>query len=172
MSGPAASEALFAFLEELGIETRTVTHPPLFTVEDSQSLRGDLPGGHTKNLFLKDKKGRIFLVTCDEGRKVNLKALEKRLGAARCSFGKPELLLEILGVTPGAVTAFGLFNDRSDPKRVTFAIDAALLEHEVINCHPLHNEATTAISADDLMRFVAACGHDAIKIDFDTLDAQ
>lgn len=171
MSAPATPDQLFAFLTEHGIETQTVTHPPLFTVEDSQTLRGDLPGGHTKNLFLKDKKGRLFLVTCDEGRQVNLKALEKQLGAARCSFGKADLLLEVLGVTPGAVTAFCLFNDRTEPRRVTFAIDASLLEHEIVNCHPLHNEATTAISSQDLMRFVSACGHEAIKIDFDALDA-
>ncbi len=167
MSEPATPDDLFTFLDSLGIKTKTVTHPPLFTVEDSQSLRGDLPGGHTKNLFLKDKKGRLFLVTCDESRRVNLKALEKKIGAGRVSFGKPELLLEVLGITPGAVTAFALINDRNEPQRVTFAIDAALLKHDVINCHPLHNEATTAISPSDLMRFVEACGHRAIHVDFD-----
>lgn len=167
MTVPASSEDLFAFLDTLGIETRTVTHPPLFTVEDSRDLRGDLPGGHTKNLFLKDKKGRLFLVTCDESRRVDLRALEKSIGAARVSFGKPDLLLEVLGVTPGAVTTFSLINDRGDEPRVTFAIDAALLRHDVIHCHPLHNEATTAISTEDLMRFVAACGHRAIQVDFD-----
>jgi Ala-tRNA(Pro) deacylase len=169
MSAPATADDLFAFLETLGIETTTVTHPPLFTVEDSRALRGDLPGGHTKNLFLKDKKGRLFLVTCDESRQVNLKALEKAIGAARVSFGKPDLLLEVLGITPGAVTTFSLINDRNQPQRVTFAIDTALLAHNVIHCHPLHNEATTAISPNDLMRFVEACGHQAIKVDFEDL---
>jgi len=171
MAEPATPEDLFAFLDTLGIETKTVTHPPLFTVEDSRALRGDLPGGHTKNLFLKDKKGRLFLVTCDESRKVNLKALEKAIGAARVSFGKPELLLEILGVTPGAVTTFSLINDRGEAPRVTFAIDAALLKHDLIYCHPLHNEATTAISSEDLMRFVDACGHPALQVDFEGLEA-
>ncbi len=171
MAGPATPEELFAFLESLDIKTKTVTHPPLFTVEDSRALRGDLPGGHTKNLFLKDKKGRLFLITCDESRAVNLKALEKAIGAARVSFGKPELLLEVLGVTPGAVTTFSLINDRGETPRVTFAIDESLLRHDLIHCHPLHNEATTAISAEDLMRFVAACGHDAVLIDFDGLEA-
>ncbi len=171
----ATPEDLFAFLDGLGIETETVTHPPLFTVEESRALRGELPGGHTKNLFLKDKKGRLFLVTCDESRTVNLKALEKAIGAARVSFGKPDLLREVLGLTPGAVTAFSLINDRAGPgaddaPRVTFAIDASLLSHDVIQCHPLHNEATTAISPSDLMRFVDACGHSAIKIDFDALE--
>lgn len=170
MTDPATADDLFGFLESLDISTNTVTHPPLFTVEDSRALRGDLPGGHTKNLFLKDKKGRLFLVTCDEARMVNLKALEKAIGAARVSFGKPELLLEVLGVTPGAVTTFSLINDRGDEPRVTFAIDGSLLKHDLIHCHPLHNEATTAISPKDLMRFVAACGHDAIQIDFDRLE--
>ncbi len=169
MSDPASPEDLFTFLDELGIKTTTVTHPPLFTVEDSQNLRGDLPGGHTKNLFLKDKKGQLFLVTCDEGRKVNLKALEKQIGAARVSFGKPELLLEVLGIIPGAVTTFALINDRQEPRRVTFAIDKGLLANDLINCHPLHNAATTAISSSDLMKFIAACGHQAIEIDFDAL---
>ncbi len=171
MADPATPDDLFAFLDSLGIETNTVTHPALFTVEESRALRGDLPGGHTKNLFLKDKKGRLYLVTCDESRKINLKALEKAIGSARVSFGKPELLLETLGVTPGAVTTFCLINDRGDAPRVTFAIDAALLQHDVIHCHPLHNEATTAISSPDLMRFVEACGHQAIKINFDELEA-
>lgn len=170
MAAPATPEDLFAFLETLGIATTTVTHPPLFTVEDSKALRGDLPGGHTKNLFLKDKKGKLFLVTCDEGRKVNLKALEKAIGAARVSFGKPELLLETLGITPGAVTTFSLINDRGEPHRVHFAIDASLLKHALIHCHPLHNQATTAISPEDLMRFVVACGHEATIVDFDALD--
>ena len=164
---PATPDELFAFLDELGIAHDTVTHPPLFTVEQSRELRGELPGGHTKNLFFKDKKKRLFLVTCDEGRTVDLKALEKAIGSARLSFGKPDLLLEVLGVTPGAVTAFSLINDRGECPRVTFGIDASLLEHDLIHCHPLHNEATTAISPEDLMRFVEACGHEAIRIDFD-----
>lgn len=166
----ATPDELFAFLDSLGIQTETITHPPLFTVEESRALRGELPGGHTKNLFLKDKKGRLFLVTCDESRSINLKALEKAIGAARVSFGKPELLLEVLGIIPGAVTAFALINDRQDPPRVTFAIDTSLLKHDVIHCHPLHNEATTAISPKDLLRFVEACGHSAIEIDFEALE--
>jgi len=171
MAAPATPEDLFAFLETLGIETKTVTHPPFFTVEEGLHLRGDLPGGHTKNLFLKDRKGRLFLVTCDVARMVNLKALEKSIGAARISLGKPDVVLEGLGVTPGSVTAFCLINDRSDTPRVTFAIDASLLVHEVIHCHPLHNEATTAISPKDLMRFVDACGHTAVRIDLDGPEA-
>lgn len=167
---PATPEDLFAYLDELGIETTTVTHPPLHTVEESKALRGDLPGAHIKNLFLKDKKGRLFLLTCLENRTVNMKTLDKAIGSARLSFGKPELLWETLGVKPGAVTPFTLINDRDPEKKVTFALDAALQEIDVIHAHPLHNEATTAISSEGLMKFIAACGHTATMVDFDAPD--
>jgi Ala-tRNA(Pro) deacylase len=150
---------LFAYLDELGIEVSTVSHPPLFTVADSQALRGEIAGGHTKNLFLKDKKDNFFLVTVEEEAEVDLKQIHHVIGAAsRVSFGKPEALMELLGVIPGAVTAFGLINDERGV--VKFVIDSALLEHKIINAHPLTNEATTSISADDLLRFVLATGHE------------
>ena len=164
---PATPDDLFAFLAELQIETTTVTHPPLHTVEESKALRGDLPGAHIKNLFLKDKKGRLFLLTCLENRTVNMKTLDKAIGSARLSFGKPELLWETLGVRPGAVTPFSLINDRGAEKKVTFALDAALKESQLIHAHPLHNEATTAISSDGLTKFIDACGHTALLVDFD-----
>jgi len=164
---PATPEELFAFLDELNIETTTVTHPPLHTVEESKALRGDLPGAHIKNLFLKDKKGRLFLVTCLENRTVNMKTLDKAIGSARLSFGKPDLLWETLGVRPGAVTPFSLINDRGSDKKVTFAMDAALQESDLIHAHPLHNEATTAISSEGLAKFIGACGHTAVLVNFD-----
>src|SRR3954463_16216517 len=105
---PATPDELFAFLDRLGIAHTTVTHPPLFTVEQSQALRGTIPGGHTKNLFLKDKKDTVFLVVAPEDAKVDLKTLHHRLGAGRFSFGSAELMRELLGVEPGAVTAFGV----------------------------------------------------------------
>lgn len=166
----ATPDDLFAFLGELDIETTTVTHPPLHTVEESKALRGDLPGAHIKNLFLKDKKGRLFLLTCLENRMVNMKTLDKAIGSARLSFGKPDLLWETLGVKPGAVTPFSLINDRGEDKKVTFALDAALQESGMIHAHPLHNEATTAISSDGLAKFIGACGHSAIMVNFDALD--
>ena len=166
----ATPDDLFAFLKELEIETTTVTHPPLHTVEESKALRGDLPGAHIKNLFLKDKKGRLFLLTCLENRTVNMKTLDKVLGSARLSFGKPELLWETLGVRPGAVTPFTLINDRGEVKNVTFALDAALQESDVIHAHPLHNEATTAISSVGLIKFISACGHSPLLVDFDAPD--
>ena len=164
---PATPDELMAFLAELGIETTTVTHPPLHTVEESRALRGDLPGAHIKNLFLKDKKGALFLLSCLEDRAVDMKALHKVLGSARLSFGKPDLLYEVLGVKPGAVTPFALINDRDEPPRVTFALDAALAKAETIHAHPLHNEATTAISSEGLKEFIAACGHTALIVEFD-----
>ena len=156
---PNTSAELFAFLEQHGIAVTTVSHPPLYTVADSQSLRGEIPGGHTKNLFLKDKKDNFFLVTVGEEAEVDLKQIHHVIGAAsRVSFGKPEALMELLGVIPGAVTAFGLINDIDG--RVKFVIDSALMEHDTINAHPLTNEATTSIGAEDLLRFVRATGHE------------
>ena len=156
---PKTPDELFAFLQKLGIEVRTESHPPLFTVADSQALRGEIPGGHTKNLFLKDKKDNFFLVTVEEEAEVDLKQIHHVIGAAsRVSFGKPEALMEHLGVIPGAVTAFGLINDEKGA--VKFVIDDALMEHETINAHPLTNEATTSIAASDMLRFARATGHE------------
>lgn len=155
---PATRADLFARLAELGIETRTVEHEPVFTVAESEKLERDLPGGHTKNLFLKDAKGKLFLVTAESHSPVNLKSLHKILGCARLSFGKPELLMEVLGVPPGAVTAFALINDRD--RQVSFVFDERLMAFDTINCHPLENTATTSIARGDLLRFIRACGHE------------
>jgi Ala-tRNA(Pro) deacylase len=149
---------LIAFLDSLGIDTTTHQHPPLFTVEDSNALRGDIPGGHTKNLFVKDKKDNVFLLTVDEHAEVDLKTIHTRIGGSgRVSFGKPELLMDLLGVLPGSVTIFGLINDTQG--RVTAFLDEGLMKNDVINGHPLTNEATTSIRRDDLARFVEATGH-------------
>ena len=113
---PKTEAELFAFLADLGISVSTVRHQPLYTVADSQSLRGEIPGGHTKNLFLKDKKDNFFLVSVGEDAVVDLKQIHTIIGAAsRVSFGKPEMLMELLGVIPGAVTVFGLINDDANP---------------------------------------------------------
>jgi Ala-tRNA(Pro) deacylase len=158
---PKSTDELFAFLEELGIRVTTIAHPPLFTVSDSQALRGEIQGGHTKNLFLKDKKDNFFLLTVDENAVVDLKSIHQKIGAAgRVSFGKPEALLDFLGVTPGAVTAFGAINDTRG--QVKFVIDSTLLKHSLINAHPLTNTATTSIAGDDLLRFLRATGHEPV----------
>ena len=155
---PATPDDLFAFLDRLGIAHTTVTHPPLFTVEQSQALRGTIPGGHTKNLFLKDKKDAVFLVVAPEERDVDLKTLHHKLGAGRFSFGSADLMRELLGVAPGAVTAFGA-DQRHGSARVNVVLDAGLMEHATINCHPLVNTMTTSIARDDLIKFFAATGH-------------
>jgi Ala-tRNA(Pro) deacylase len=156
---PKTPDELFAFLDELGIPVTTVTHPPLFTVADSQSLRGEIPGGHTKNLFLKDKKDSFFLLTVEEDAVVDLKSVHTLIGAAsRVSFGKPEKLMEYLGLLPGSVSAFGAINDTG--KRVRIILDQSLMRHDIINAHPLTNEATTAIKSADLVRFLRATGHE------------
>jgi Ala-tRNA(Pro) deacylase len=155
---PATPDELFAALDRLGIAHPTVRHPPLFTVEQSQGLRGAIPGGHTKNLFLKDKKDTLFLVTALEDASIELKSLHRRLGATgRFSFGSAALMMETLGVTPGAVTPFGAINDTAH--RVTVVLDAALMEHAIINAHPLVNAMTTSIARDDLLKFLGATGH-------------
>ena len=154
---PATPDELFAYLDRLGIAHKTVTHPPLFTVEQSQTLRGTIPGGHTKNLFLKDKRDTVFLVVAPEEARVDLKTLHHRLGASRFSFGSAALLEELLGVTPGAVTAFGAINDTR--ARVNVVLDAGLMAHATINCHPLVNTMTTSIGRNDLVKFLEATGH-------------
>jgi Ala-tRNA(Pro) deacylase len=155
---PASPSDLFAFLDKLGIAHATVSHPALFTVEQSQALRGTIPGGHTKNLFLRDKKGALFLVTALEDAAIELKSLHRQLGASgRFSFGSAELMRETLGIEPGAVTPFAAVNDSA--RRVTVVLDAALMRHATINCHPLVNTMTTSIGRDDLVRFLEATGH-------------
>jgi len=156
---PASPDDLFATLDSLGIAHSTVTHAPLFTVEQSQTLRGTIPGGHTKNLFLKDKKDAVYLVVAPEDARVDLKSLHRQLGASgRFSFGSADLMRDLLGVEPGAVTAFGVINDKS--RRVSVVIDPGLMQNAVINCHPLVNTMTTSIGRDDLVRFLRATGHE------------
>jgi len=156
-SPPLIPEQLFARFDALGISHKTYAHPPVFTVAEAVALRGQLPGGHCKSLFLKDKKGGLWLVVALEERRVDLKWLADALGAPRFSFGNAELLYEVLGVRPGSVTPFALANDREH--RVTVVLDRGMLEHDPLNYHPLENDRTTAIAPADLLRFIAACGH-------------
>ena len=155
---PATRQDLFRRLTELHIETRTVEHEPLFTVAESSKLERELPGAHTKNLFLKDEGGELYLIVAASTTRVDLKVLARTLRAGRFSFGKPELLMQALGVPPGSVTALAVINDPE--RRVRLVIDAELMQHETINCHPLENTATTNIARDDLLRFIRASGHE------------
>lgn len=149
---------LFARLDELGIAATTVEHAPMFTVEQSQELRGTIPGAHTKNLFLMDKSGHMVLVVAKEDTKIDLKALAKWFGFGRFSFGKPDLLKEVLGIDPGSVTAFALINETSRRLNAV-VVDEALMAFAQVNCHPLVNSATTRVATKDLIRFMKACGH-------------
>lgn len=153
-----SSTELFARLDALGIAHSTVTHPPLFTVEESKRLRGDIPGAHTKNLFLKCKKGNLWLVVTRESTRIELKYLHRLIGSGRLSFGKPELMREVLGVEPGSVTPFALINDTET--RVSVILDTAMMACDPLNFHPLDNTATTAISSEALLSFIASCGHE------------
>lgn len=160
---PKTADDLFAFLDSLGIEHRTKEHAPVFTVAESVELRDEIPGSHTKNLFIKDKKGRYFLLTVEENAVVDLKTVHNLIGGSgRVSFGSAEKLMEYLGVIPGSVTVFGALNDTSN--QVTFILDSDLLEHEIINGHPLRNSATTSVSRDDLLKFVQATGHEPVVL--------
>jgi len=157
MAHPAQPDDLFARLDGLGIRTHTVQHPPVFTVEEAKALRGELPGGHIKNLFLRNKKGEMWLVIADEDRVIDLKALGERLGAGRLSFGSADRLMAHLGVIPGAVTPFAVINDLDSQVRVV--IDKRLLTQSPVHCHPLTNTMTTAIEPADLLTFIRECGH-------------
>tara|TARA_R110002167_G_scaffold83990_2_gene228414 strand:- start:498 stop:986 length:489 start_codon:yes stop_codon:yes gene_type:complete len=154
---PATPEELFQRLEALGIETVTHNHPPLRTVEESKALRGAMPGGHHKNLFLRDKKKSSWLVVLPEDKEIDLKTLPARIGAGKLSFGSAERLMEFLGVLPGAVTPFALINDPGQAVQVV--LDAGMLEVSPLHYHPLVNTMTTAIAPADLLRFIADCGH-------------
>ena len=163
---PATDTDLYARLDALGLSWKTTEHAPLYTVEESKALRGELPGGHVKNLFLRDKKKRIWLVVAEEDRPVDLKTFKKRIGAqGSLSFGSPDLLMEVLGVIPGSVTPFGLINDTDG--RVTVILDEGLMAHDLVNVHPLRNDATTTIASADLIAFIRDCGHDPQIMDLE-----
>ena len=167
---PMTAMKLFAYLDALGIAHRTYSHPPVFTVAQAKALRGSLPGGHCKSLFLKDKKGGFWLAVMLEERRPDLKKLAARLGAPRFSFGGASDLDRLLGVRPGSVTPFALVNDAEH--LVTPVLDAGMLQCDPLNYHPLENDRTTAISPADLLRFIAASGHAPRITEFDDLERE
>ena len=150
---------LFRLLTDLGIESRTAEHQAVFTVEQSREIKNDLPGGHSKNLFVKDKKGRLFLIVAQADTRIDLKRVHEAIGASgRVSFGSADLLREVLGVEPGSVTPFAVMNDRAG--RVSVVLDARLMGNELVNFHPLVNTATTTVSREGLVAFLRATGHE------------
>ena len=164
---PTSPEALLARLAELGISQETTEHAPVYTVEESKRLRGELDGAHIKNLFLRNKKGAMWLVTCLEDRDIDLKQLGQALGAGRFSFGSADRLMRYLGVIPGAVTPLAVINDGEGA--VQMVLDKALCEAGIVNCHPLVNNMTTRLAAPDLVTFLEATGHAPQILDFDKL---
>jgi Ala-tRNA(Pro) deacylase len=154
---PATRAELMSFFENHGIATTTVDHAPVFTVEEAQKVHGNIPGGHCKNLFCKDEKGVLWLIVALEDARIDLKAAKDKIGSRRLTFGKPELLMEILGIEPGSVTPFSLINDKA--ARTNVILDEAMMRHEKLNFHPLKNDATTTIASADLLAFIKACGH-------------
>lgn len=163
-SAPETPHGLLARLAAASIPATTVSHPPLYTVEQSKALRGQLPGLHIKNLFLRNQKGAMWLVSCLEDRQIDLKQLGERLGAGRFSFGSPERLMSYLGVRPGAVTPFGILNDKGH--LVKNYLDSALMGEALVNAHPLVNDQTTGLKGHDLVRFLTEAGHAPTALDF------
>jgi Ala-tRNA(Pro) deacylase len=160
---PATRSELFGRLDELGIAYSTIEHEAAHRVEDSRALRGDLPGGHAKNLFLKSKKGEMVLIVAHENSRIKLNQLYKYLGTARLSFASAEMMMKYLGVRPGSVTPFALINDIDC--RVRLILDTCLMRHDPLNFHPLENTATTTISRSDLLKFLRSCGHEVEIVD-------
>lgn len=161
---PLTPDDLLALLARHGVAQRTVSHEAVFTVAQSSAVERDLPGGHVKNLFLKDKKGAFFLVTAHAHARIDLKRLHQVIGASgRVSFGSAEQLQAVLGVEPGSVTPYAVVNDRE--RRVRFFIDRTLFAYEVLNAHPLVNTMTTAVAREDLLRFLDEIGHPPQPID-------
>ena len=164
-STPATPGDLMRRLAELGIQSATVMHEPVFTVEESKAVCGRIPGGHVKNLFLRNKKGAMWLLTCLEDREIDLKALGEQLGAGRLSFGSAERLMKYLGVIAGAVTPFAVINDKGGQVKVV--LDRGMMEIVPLNAHPLDNAMTTTLEPADLVRFLEAEGHALDYIDLD-----
>jgi Ala-tRNA(Pro) deacylase len=159
------SEEVLSYLDRHGIAAKTYEHLPVHTVEESRELRGNIPGVHSKNLFLRDSKRNFFLVVTNEETRINLKALGPRIGAkGGLSFGSQDALMEILGIAPGSVSLLAAVNDPE--KRVTIVLDEALLKVSLVNCHPLSNEFTTSLSPEGIAAFLSATGHAPLYISF------
>jgi Ala-tRNA(Pro) deacylase len=165
VSAPATPEALFAFLDAHGVAHSTLEHEAVFRVGEGEEIKAALPGAHTKNLFLKDAKDQLWLISALDRTRIDLKSLPRTIGSARLSFGREDLLYEALGVRPGSVTLFALINDQDH--RVKFVLDLAMMRHDTVNFHPLVNTATTAVSREGMMAFLEALGVRPQIVDFE-----
>lgn len=169
-SAPADETTVLQQLADLGIQHNTFHHAQVFTVAEAKELRGDLTGSHIKNLFLRNKKGHMWLVTCHEDLQIDLKQMANLLGAGRFSFASPQRLMHYLGVKPGAVTPLAVINDTSNLVQVI--LDDAILHDDAINVHPLHNGATTSIAPGDLVKYLSVLDHEPKIIDMTSLRRQ
>ncbi|WP_395945159.1 prolyl-tRNA synthetase associated domain-containing protein [Brevundimonas sp.] len=160
-------DRLTAWLVEHGVDHVTHDHPAVFRVEEGLELKADLPGAHTKNLFLKDHKGRLWLISARQDTVIDLKRAAGAMGSGRLSFGNEALMFETLGVRPGSVTALGLINDLD--RRVTFVLDRRLWEAETVNFHPLTNTATTALDQAAFRQVLELLGREPVVVDFEAL---
>lgn len=167
LQGMFTRDDLLAFLAAHGVEQTTHDHAAVFTVDEGEEIKARIPGAHTKNLFLKDAKGQVWLVSAEGHARIDLKRLHTVIGSARLSFGSAELMQALLGVTPGSVTAFGLLNDKDH--RVRFVLDRTLAEADRVNFHPLTNTATTTVSREGFRRFLAAAGVEPLVVDFEAM---
>ncbi len=158
---------LLAFFAEIGVEHSTHDHPAVFRVEEGEEIKASIAGAHTKNLFLKDAKDQLWLISAEGHAVIDLKRLHHVIGSARLSFGNAALMEQTLGVTPGSVTAFGLINDTAH--RVRFVLDRTLAEAELVNFHPLTNTATTTVTGAGLRRFLDAIGVSPMVVDFEAM---
>lgn len=158
---------LIRFFDAHGVDHATLDHPAVFRVGEGEDLKKGLPGAHTKNLFLKDAKARLWLVSAADRAVIDLKRLHTVIGSARLSFGSAELMAATLGVVPGSVTAFALVNDVD--RQVTFVLDRTLAEAGHVNFHPLENTATTTVSQGGFRRFLAALGIAPLVVDFEAM---
>jgi len=158
---------LIAFFDAHGIDHATTDHEAVFRVGEGEGIKDDIPGAHTKNLFLKDAKGRLWLISAKDDTAIDLKRLHTVIGSARLSFGAAELMEETLGVTPGSVTAFALINDAE--RDVTFVLDRRLAQAERVNFHPLVNTATTGVSQAGFAKFLQALGITPLVVDFEAM---
>ena len=161
-------EKLLAALDDLGLKTSTLHHEAVFRVGEGEGIKDQLPGAHTKNLFLKDDKGQLWLISAEQTARINLKALPRLIGSGRLSFGSPERLYAALGVTPGSVTALALVNDPE--RKVKFLLDKTLADAAIVNFHPLTNTATTALTQSDFRAFLASLGRELVVVDFGTVN--
>jgi len=166
-STPCTPDDLFKKLDALGIETTTITHPAVYTVEESKEHCSNIPGAHTKNLFLRNKKGQMWLLVCLEDRQIDMKLLAKILGAGKLSFGSADRLMEFLGITPGSVSPFTAINDKDNAVKVI--LDSQMMKQSPINSHPLTNTMTTSIAPADLVQFLTAIDHLPEELDMDNL---